>query len=131
MTNSDLSQSYLRTAAQIYAEAQSYFKKKIWHLVVRRCQESVELCLKAWLRKAGVEVPKIHDVGTLFKKEAARFPGFPIDLIVSSSRRLREEREISFYGDDVTETAAEDLYFESDAQSALDTANKILSWHRP
>jgi len=131
MTNQDFSESYLKTAIQILDEARAHFQKKNWHLVVRRCQEAVELCLKAWLRRAAVEVPKIHDVGIMFKKEAHRFPGFPIDLIVSTSRRLREEREISIYGDEVTETPAEELYSEGDAQSALEAADKILSWQSP
>lgn len=131
MTNLDLAESYLKTAIQILEEAESHFAKGAWNLVVRRCQEAVELCLKSWLRASGVEVPRIHDVGALFRKEAARFPGFPIDLVVSTSRRLREEREISMYGDDTTETPAQLLYTSDDAREVLDSATKIIRWKKP
>lgn len=126
MTNTEFSASYLNTAKEILQEAESFFQKEIWHLVVRRSQECVELCLKSLLRGAGIEVPHLHDVGTLFKKHSDRFPQWPIDRLVSISRRLREEREISFYGDDVTETPPEELYDKVDADQALQDAHWLL-----
>ena len=41
-----------------------------------------------------------------------------IDLLVSASRRLREERELAFYGDEETETEAEALFSREDAEDA-------------
>ena len=79
------------------------------------------------LRGAGLEVPRLHDVGFLFRQETKRFPGMPVDRIVSISRRLRSEREISYYGDDLTETPPDQLYTEKDAVEALDDARFIMT----
>lgn len=127
MTNTQFAESYLKTAKQILGEASSLFKSEAWSLVVRRSQECVELCLKALLRRVGVEVPKIHDVGSLLRNHAARFPGLPIDRLVSISRRLREEREISFYGDEMTDMPPESLYDRKDAEQALEDAKFVVS----
>ncbi len=127
MTTLELIQSQLKTAGKILQEAKTLLENKTWHLVVRRCQESVELYLKAMLRLSGVEVPHLHDVGSLFKKYPDRFENFPIDKIVSISRRLREEREISFYGDELTESPAEILYSQEDADEAIGAALFIES----
>lgn len=127
MTNQELSKSYLNSALQILKEAQTLNSEKVWHLVVRRCQECVELCLKGLLRQAGLEVPRLHDVGFLFRQESHRFPNFPIDQIVSISRGLKVEREISFYGDDMTETPPEKLYSVEDASEALENARFIVN----
>ncbi len=127
MTNTEFSASYLNTAKEILQETESLFQKEIWHLVVRRSQECVELCLKSLLRGAGIEVPHLHDVGTLLKKHSDRFPKWPMDRLVSISRRLREEREISFYGDDVTETPPEELYDKVDADQALQDVRWLLN----
>ena len=73
----------------------------MWSLVVRRCQEAVELALKGILRGAGAEIPKTHDVSGALRRNVHRLPpeiAADIDLLVSASRRLREERELAFYG---------------------------------
>jgi len=51
-----------------------------------------------------------------------------IDLLVSASRRLREERELAFYGDEETETEteAEALFSREDAEDALRTARRVV-----
>ena len=49
-----------------------------------------------------------------------------IDLLVSASRRLREERELAFYGDEETETEAEALISREDAEDALRTARRVV-----
>lgn len=127
MTNFELAASYHNMAKDILKEAESFFQREVWHLVVRRSQECVELCLKSLLRRAGIEVPHIHDVGILLKNHADRFSNLPVDRLASISRRLREEREVSFYGDDITETPPERMYDQVDAEQSLQDARWILS----
>jgi HEPN domain-containing protein len=102
-----------------------------WNLVVRRCQETVELALKGALRAVGVEVPKVHDVGITLKDHADRFPEVlreSVPRLASISRRLRRERELAFYGDEETGTPPQWLYTQEDAEGALQEAGQVLSW---
>ena len=129
MTNEEMRQSYLRQARRILAEAEHYWRTGESHLVVRRCQECVELALKATLRAAGIEVPHVHDVGVFLREHSDKFPahlGPHLDRLVSISRRLREERELSFYGDEETGSTAENLYTTADADAALADARFVL-----
>ena len=129
MTNLELAQSYLKQSREILQEAESFRKRGIWHLAVRRSQEAVEMALKGALRRVGIEVPKIHDVGILLKKYKAKFPenfGKKIDQFASISRRLRREREASLYGDEESGTPPNELYIEEDAETALKEANSII-----
>jgi HEPN domain-containing protein len=127
MTNQDFARSYWTNAQQILKEAESLFQNKAWHLVVRRSQECVELLLKALLREAGIEVPKVHDVGSLLLNHSDRFPNLPIERLVAISRRLRQERETSFYGDELTQTPPDKLYDQQDAIQALQDARFAYS----
>jgi HEPN domain-containing protein len=129
MTADEMARSHLRRAGTVLREAERLRAEGAWNLVVRRCQEAVELALKSVLRAIGAEVPKIHDVGGALRRNLARLPpaiAGEIDTLVSASRRLREERELAFYGDEETETAAEALYTEADADDALRTARTVL-----
>jgi HEPN domain-containing protein len=96
---------------------------------VRRAQEAVELALKGALRAAGAEVPKVHDVSGALRRAVDRLPpalAAEIDALVSASRRLREERELAFYGDEETDTEAEALYSQPDAEEALRIARHVV-----
>ncbi len=129
MTNMEMARSYLRQARQILEEAERHHHAGVWHLVVRRSQEAVEFALKAALRSAGIEVPRVHDVGVFFMDNAARFPealAKQLERVVSISRRLREEREISFYGDEELGAPPERLYASHDAEEALRDAHFIV-----
>jgi len=69
--------------------------------VVREAQEVVELVLKAVLRIAGIDVPKIHDVGKILIKYSYLLPDEikeNLHEISRISKELRKERELSFYG---------------------------------
>lgn len=71
----------------------------------------------------------MHDVGVFFLEHAARFPESltgHLERVVSISRRLREEREISFYGDEEVGTPPERLYASHDADAALQDARFAL-----
>ncbi|OGK95220.1 MAG: hypothetical protein A2X36_02115 [Elusimicrobia bacterium GWA2_69_24] len=124
-----MAQSHLRQARRILTEAEHHEQAEAWHLVVRRSQEAVELALKAVLRSGGVEVPRVPDVGIFLREHADRFSASltqQLDRVVSISRRLRQEREISFYGDEEAGAPPERLYARQDAHEALRDARFIL-----
>ncbi|HCU23537.1 MAG TPA: DNA-binding protein, partial [Deltaproteobacteria bacterium] len=128
MTNPDIARGWLRQAKNIFEEARQNFQKQLWHLVVRRCQESVEMSLKALLAWIGLEIPRIHDVGFLLKKNKDRFPETirdKVDQIQSISRHLKKERETSFYGDEELMLPPDVLYNSEDAKTALTEAEFI------
>lgn len=133
MTNHDMATSYLAQANEIFLEAQNAYQRQVWHLVVRRSQEVVELSLKAALRSAGLEVPHLHDVGIILKDHRTKFPESfeqEIDRLAAISRRLRREREVSFYGDEETGASPQQLYIQADAQTALTDAELVLAFCR-
>lgn len=129
MTNREMADGYLAQAGEILVEARGALERGVWNLVVRRCQEVVELALKAALRLTGVEVPRVHDVGVILRDHGMKFPEpfrGEIDRMASISRQLRREREASFYGDDETGAPPQRLYTRDDAQRALQDAAFIL-----
>ena len=129
MTSEEMARSHLRRAATVLREAGRLYEEGAWNLVVRRCQEAVELALKGILRSIGAEVPKVHDVSGALRRNADRLPArlaAAIDTLVSTSRHLREEREVAFYGDEETDTDAESLFSRADADDALAKARAVL-----
>lgn len=69
--------------------------------VVREAQEVVELLLKALIMAFGLEVPKMLDVSKFIELNLEAFPLVireNLDRIKEISRKLRKERELSFYG---------------------------------
>jgi len=102
MTADALARSMIRQSRQRFNLLRYAQAERAYHVVVRESQEVVELALKGILRLAGIEPPKIHDVGGLIKEYAEKLKegGLEqIDEIVRISKTLRKEREISFYGD--------------------------------
>lgn len=101
MKSDDLTRAYL-TKAQVRFKALFFYKEhESYSDVVREAQEMVELLLKAVLRAIGVEVPKIHDVGRTLEKNRDLLPpalNDRLEEIKKISKRLRKERELSFYG---------------------------------
>ncbi len=130
MTSAEIARAYLRQAGLILDEAERYGQAGAWHLAVRRSQEAVELALKAVLRAAGIEVPRVHDVGIFLREHVERLPKAiveDLDRLASISRRLREEREIAFYGDDEVGSPPDRLYTAADAREAVGDARFVLS----
>ena len=74
MTNQTLATSYVRKAEKRLKALAVLLQEDAFSDVIREAQEIVELCLKAALRIAGVDPPKIHDVGSLLATYEARFP---------------------------------------------------------
>ena len=124
----ELSASYLKKA-QVRFKALGFYKEnEAYSDVVREAQELVELLLKAVLRSVGVEVPKIHDVGRVLEKHRQLLPPVLNDSlgeIKKISKRLRKERELSFYGaEDFIPTEEYEL---EDAEMAIKDAEFVLS----
>lgn len=65
MNNKQRFQMLENVAKESLKEAEFSFKNKVWNLVVRRCQEAVELGLNSILAFAGIDFPKNHDKGPM------------------------------------------------------------------
>lgn len=128
MTNGALAASYLAKATLRLDILPVLFGGEGYSDVVREAQEIVELALKGMLRQAGVEAPHWHDVGDVLREHAGRFPTVTpatIDDLAELSAWLRENRELSFYGDD--DFIPTERYIREDAQRAIDGARLAVS----
>lgn len=129
MTNIDMARGHLHRAQVILREAGTLAEEQAWNLVGRRAQEAAELSLKGLLRFLGLEVPHGHDPAAYLRQNQERRPleikKHP-DKIVSISRRLSEERELSFYGDEFLDVPPEEFYSQHDAEAALADAQTVV-----
>ena len=128
MTTDDLASNCLRQARMRVRVLPRYLELGGHNIVIREAQEAVELALKAVLRKAGIEPPKWHDVGPILRENAAQFPDAfrsKLDRLLDISRRLRKERELSFYGD--VDFLPLENYTREQAEQALAEARKLLA----
>jgi HEPN domain-containing protein len=127
VTNDSLAESYIKKC-ELRLEALALFQRRGGYSdVVREAQELVELALKAMLRAAGVEPPKLHDVGNLIVEHSGRFPASVrehLARIAAISAELRKDRELAFYGD--VDFIPTDAYSEAQAQRAYDGAAWVL-----
>jgi HEPN domain-containing protein len=102
MTTNDLAAGSFRKCGDRLAALEVLHARAAFSDVVRESQEVVELALKGMLRWAGIDPPKIHDVGSLLLDFAERFEGVSrqeLTALADASKELRKEREFSFYGD--------------------------------
>jgi HEPN domain-containing protein len=125
--NLSLVRDYLdRSAARLKAIA-VLERERSWADVVRESQEVIELTLKALLRHAGIEVPRIHDVSPLLAEHRERLPeGLRghVERFSRISRTLRRDRELAFYGsEDLTPS---DFYRAEDAREAFADAQWVV-----
>ncbi|MFQ5842590.1 MAG: HEPN domain-containing protein [Thermodesulfobacteriota bacterium] len=128
MTNITLAQSYIKKATDRLDILDLLLKKAAYSDVMREAQEIVELATKGMLRAVGIEPPKFHDVGDLLLEHTDKYPGHiskHVEKIASISKRLRKERELSFYGD--IDFIPTEEYTKDDAQEAIDGANFIVT----
>jgi hypothetical protein len=127
VTNQSLARSYLVKATR-RLKALALLRDEGAHSdVVREAQELVELALKAALRAIGVEPPKFHDVGGLLVAHSEKFPphlASRLQRAADISRRLRRERELSFYGD--IDFIPTEEYSAADAERAYEEAAWVL-----
>lgn len=123
MTTNDLAAGYHRKCVDRLAALDVLHARAAFSDVVRESQEFVEFALKGMLRWAGIDPPKIHDVGDLLLPFAERFPGVSgseLTALAAASKALRKEREFSFYGD--IDFIPTDEYDAEDADTALGQA---------
>ena len=127
MRNRDLSRDYARRAQARLRALDVLFEAESWADVVRESQEVVALALKALLRSAGIDPPRIHDVGEVLLAERARLPPAlegRLEQLADASRRLRRDRELAFYGaEDLTPSV---FYKREDADAARDAARMVV-----
>lgn len=127
MTNVSLAQSYIKKANDRLDVLDLLLRKGAFSDVVREAQEIVELALKGLLRYRGIEPPKWHDVSSILVENKELLPTNIVNelpRITRISKRLRKERELSFYGDeDFIPTEEYDL---KDAQNAKKDAFFIV-----
>ena len=108
MKNISLIKDYITRAGHRIAAVEVLYERGSWADVVRESQEIVELCLKALLRSANVEVPRIHDVSSVLKSQKDRFDKSMqrnVERLAKISKEMRRDRELAFYGtEDLTPT---------------------------
>lgn len=129
MTNNRLSEDYLQQALMRREFIKLALERAHYGVVMRLCQEAVELCLKAALRFVGIEPPKWHDVGEILEKEKGRFSAWfqqEIPFLKQLSFELRQSRELSFYGDAESDAPAGELFSENDARAAWEKTDKAV-----
>ena len=128
MKNRDLAKDYIQRAGHRLAAVEVLYQRKSFADVVRESQELIELCLKALLRLSGIEPPRSHDVSDILTASAAKLPREVrphAGALARISKRLRRDRELSFYGsEDLTPSA---FYEEEDAREALENAKWVHS----
>lgn len=122
-SNKEKGKKLMIEAEEIYGwELKTAVERQDWNLAVRRSQEIVELYLKGALQLLGIDYPKVHDVGTIFLKEAKNkglnLPEDTFSRIREASRWLAEARGPAFYG--------EKDYKKEDAFKAYEDATFIL-----
>lgn len=128
MRNPDLARDYIQRSAARLKAVEVLMQAQSWADVVRESQEVVELALKGLLRACGVEAPRIHDVSDVLLAERERLPKAlrdeQLQVLVATSRELRRDRELAFYGaEDLTPT---DFYGMQDAEAALKGAREVV-----
>ncbi len=128
MHNPELAADYIRRAAVRLKALDVLFAGESWADVVRESQEVVELALKALLRSCGIDPPRTHDVSEVLLREEDRLPGGvreELGALVSTSRELRRDRELAFYGaEDLTPSG---FYGRPDAERAREGARHTVA----
>jgi HEPN domain-containing protein len=126
MFNDALAADYLKRAGHRLKALQVLMEEESWADVVREAQESVEITLKALLRAARIEVPRVHDVSPLLEQNLEMLPAGirpKVEEMVRISRFLRRDRELAFYGsEDLTPS---EFYTREDAATALGYARLV------
>lgn len=128
MHSPSLAYDHVRRAGIRLSAIDVLFDAESWADVVRESQEVVELALKGLLRAHGIEPPRIHDVSEVLLAERGRLPAevaSAVDDLAETSRRLRRDRELAFYGaEDLTPSG---FYSRHDADDARDRARRTVA----
>ena len=125
MRNLGLIDDHLRRGRSRLRAVETLLVEESWEDVVRESQEVVEITLKALLRYAGIEVPRIHDVSPVLEANRERLGSVEssLDDLIGVSRDLRRDRELAFYGsEDLTPS---EFYRAEDARRAYHDAARV------
>ncbi len=128
MTNMTLAQSLIKKAIDRLDILDLLLNKGAYSDVMREAQEIVELATKGMLRAVGIEPPKFHDVGDLLLEHRDKYPddiSKEVERIASISKRLRKERELSFYGE--IDFIPTEEYTVDDSREAMEGANFVVT----
>jgi len=129
-SNKLLAKAYLRDAEYSYREALKAYEDGLYHRVIRRSQEAVELSLKALLRYFTVEYPRSHDVSPVLYRIKDILPSAiknNIQFISNLSLKLSIERGPAFYGDEDRAIPPSKLYNKNYAETILRDVGRLLS----
>jgi hypothetical protein len=128
MENQRLAEDYFKRASTRLSVLDTLFAAESWADVVREPQEAVELALKALLRSAGIESPRVHDVSRTLLDNRDRLPEavLPhVERVAEHSRQLRRDRELAFCGsEDLTPS---EFYRREDAEAARGMAREVVA----
>ncbi len=134
ITTDKLAQSYFEKFLVRVEVLSEYQKRKAYSDVIREAQEALELFLKGLLRTMGLTPTFSHDPGKELSEVATRVPAefSPIlDDLVEWSRKLRRERELSYYG--AADFIPTEEYSEKEAKRAItfleDVARRLKKIH--
>ncbi|HSV31776.1 MAG TPA: HEPN domain-containing protein [Atribacteraceae bacterium] len=125
--NKKLARDYYERVLKRKKAILTLYQEEAYADVVREVQETVELLLKGILLQFGLEVPKLHDVGGIFRKHESLFPHairMQIARISTISKDLRRDRELAFYG--AHDVVPSEYYTLEDAEKALGYLEEIL-----
>ncbi|MGQ9514731.1 MAG: HEPN domain-containing protein [Thermoproteota archaeon] len=131
MNTRSMALEYLERSKRYIAEAGRAVGEADYPTTVRRCQESVEMAVKAILRLLGIEYPRKHDVSDVLQdlKNMGEIPKFfkdEIPFISSTISRLTSVRGLAMYGDESSLTPPARLFSSEDAEKALNDAKRVL-----
>jgi HEPN domain-containing protein len=120
MKNRSLAKDYIHRAGIRLEALQVLFDRGGYADVVREAQEIVELVSKALVRSVGAEPARVHDVSAQLAEIRSRIAEHhqcALDSLIATSRELRRDRELAFYGtEDLTPS---EFYSQADAERAL------------
>jgi len=121
--------SHLRQAEARLEDAKEAVLKPNYPYALRLSQECVELCLKAILKVAGIEYPKVHDVSDILVEVKERFPNWlqtEMNFLSESSRVLTKKRELSTHGAEEAFLSPNEVISKADAEDAVQRAEKTF-----
>jgi HEPN domain-containing protein len=129
VTSDRIARDYLQQARGRRIALEALMGAGVYAAVVRESQEIVELILKGALRFVGVEPPKRHDIHGIVVRFIERFPAEwqpAMADLRESLDGLARDRGPSFYGNEVENIPASELFGEEDARAAKAVADRLL-----
>lgn len=123
-----MAMDYIKRGRRCFKEARLAFDEEDYPATVRRCQECVELSLKAVLRSIGIEYPREHDVSKALEMVKEKFPEWfssKVPGFVEISKDLSKKRGPAMYGYEAELKPASDIFDKKDAEDAISSARDV------